>query len=78
VGPRNVYRYPRFSSVDLQATKEIRIPVFGKRAKVGVGVFNLLNQFNPRDVQNVFDSYRFGSFFNSPTRSFRGKFVVGF
>jgi hypothetical protein len=78
VGPRNVNRYPRFSSLDLQATKEIRIPAFGKRAKVGVGVFNVLNQFNPRDVQNDLDSYRFGTFFNSATRSFRGKFVLGF
>ena len=80
VGPRNVDRYPRFASLDLQVTKEIRILGFGKgrRAKVGFGVFNLLNQFNPRDVQNDLDSYRFGTFFNSATRSFRGKFVLGF
>ena len=78
VGPRNIDRYPRFASLDLQVTKEIRIPVFGKKAKVGFGVFNLLNQFDPRDVQNNLDSYRFGSFFNSVPRTFRGKFVLGF
>ena len=78
VGPRNVDRYPRFASLDLQVTKEIRLPGFAKKAKVGFGVFNLLNQFDPRDVQNNLDSYRFGSFFNSVPRTFRGKFVLGF
>jgi hypothetical protein len=80
VGPRNVDRFPRFASLDLQVTKEIRLPGFGKdrKTKVGFGVFNLLNQFDPRDVQNNLDSYRFGSFFNSAARSFRGKFVLGF
>jgi hypothetical protein len=80
VGPRNVDRYPRFASLDLQVTKEIRLPHFGRdrKAKVGFGVFNLLNQFDPRDVQNNLDSYRFGSFFNPAPRSFRGKFVLGF
>ena len=59
-------RYPRFASLDLQVTKEIRLPAFqGKKAKVGFSVFNVLNHFDPRDVQNNLDSYRFGSLFNS-------------
>ncbi len=80
VGPRNVDRYPRFASLDLQVMREIHLPHLGKNrtAKVGFTVFNVLNRFNPRDVQNDLDSYRFGGFFNSPGRSFRGKFVVGF
>ena len=80
VGPRNVDRFPRFVSLDLQVTKEIRLPHFGRdrKAKVGFGVFNLLNQFDPRDVQNNLDSYRFGALFNSVPRTFRGKFVLGF
>ena len=80
VGPRNVDRFPRFASLDLQVVKEIHLPWLGKRrtAKIGFGAFNLLNQFDPRDVQNNLDSYRFGSFFNSVPRTFRGKFVVGF
>jgi hypothetical protein len=79
VGPRNVERYPRFASLDLQVTREFHLPYFkNKKAKVGFSVFNLLNQFNPRDVQNNLDSYRFGGFFNSSVRTFRGKFVVGF
>jgi hypothetical protein len=80
VGPRNVDRFPRFASLDMQVTREIRLPRFHKdrRAKVGFGVFNILNRFDPRDVQNNLDSYRFGGFFNSVPRTFRGKFVVGF
>jgi hypothetical protein len=78
VGPRNVERYARFTSLDLQVTREFRIPRIGKKAKVGFSVFNILNHFDPRDVQNNLDSYRFGSFFNSPPRTFRGKFVIGF
>jgi len=78
VGQRNVDRYPGFASLDFQATKEIRLPRFGKKAKVGFGVFNLLNHFDPREVQNNLDSYRFGALFNSVPRTFRGKFVVSF
>jgi outer membrane receptor protein involved in Fe transport len=78
IGPRNAVRFPRFTSVDLQVTKEVRLPRFGKKAKVGFGVFNLLNQFDPRDVQSNLNSYRYGSLFNSVPRTFRGKFVLGF
>jgi hypothetical protein len=79
VGPRNVDRFPHFTSFDLQVLKEIRMPHFKERtAKIGFGVFNLFNQFDPRDVQNNLDSYRFGALFNSAPRSFRGKFVLGF
>ena len=67
VGPRNVDRFPRFVSLDLQVLREISLPGHGKRrkAKVGFGVFNILNHFDPRDVQANLDSYRFGTFFNS-------------
>ena len=67
-----------FASLDLQVTREIRIPRLGKKAKVGFSVFNLLNHFDARDMQNNLDSYRFGSMFNSAPRTLRGKFVVGF
>jgi hypothetical protein len=80
VGPRNIDRFPRFKSLDLQVIKQVRLPGFRKdrTAKIGFGVFNLLNQFDPRDVQNNLDSYRFGALFNSVPRTFRGKFVLGF
>jgi carboxypeptidase family protein len=80
VGPRNVDRFPRFSSFDLQFTRRIALP-FGDRrlhARVGGGVFNLFNHFNPRDVQNNLASAQFDGFFNSAWREYRGKFVLEF
>jgi len=80
VGPRNDKRFPRFDSFDLQVLKNFGLPFHGKEhtVKLGFGVFNLFNHSNPRDVQNDLDSYRFGEFFNSAVRTFRGKLVFGF
>jgi len=80
VGPRNGQRFRGFNSFDLQVLKELSVPFRGKehKVKVGLGMFNLFNHFNPRDVQNDLDSHRFGDFFNGPPRTFRGKFVFGF
>ena len=67
VGPRNVARFPRFSSFDLQVTRPISLH-FGEKhlhARVGMGIFNLFNHFDPRDVQNNLASARFGGFFNT-------------
>lgn len=80
VGPRNVDRFPRFSSCDLQVTRPIALPVGEKRirARVGFSVFNLFNHDNPRDVQNIMASSQFEEFFNPAWREFRGKFVLEF
>ena len=80
VGPRDVARFPRFSSFDLQVTRRITLPFGEKRlhARVGAGVFNLFNHFDPRDVQSNVASARFGEFFNSSWREYRGKFVMEF
>jgi TonB dependent receptor len=80
VGPRNVKRFPTFSSFDLQVSRRISLPFHRKRipVRVGVGVFNLFNHFDPRDVQNNLASARFGEFFNSSWREYRGKFVLEF
>jgi Carboxypeptidase regulatory-like domain len=80
VGPRNVERFPRFSSFDLQVTRPVSLPIGDHRlhARVGLGVFNLFNHFNPRDVQNNLTSDRFNGFFNSAWREYRGKFVLEF
>ncbi len=80
VGPRNVARFPRFSSFDLQITRPLTLP-FGEKhlhARIGMGVFNLFNHFDPRDVQNNLASARFGQFFNTAWREYRGKFVMEF
>jgi Carboxypeptidase regulatory-like domain len=80
VGPRNVNRFPLFSSFDLQVSRPISLHVHGKRvpARVGIGAFNLFNHFDPRDVQNNLASGRFGEFFNTSWREYRGKFVLEF
>ena len=78
VGPRNVNRFPTFSSFDVQVSRRILLPFHGKRipARVGGGAFNLFNHFDPRDVQNNLASTRYGGFFNSSWREYRGKFVL--
>jgi len=78
VGPRNVRRFPRLNSLDLQVSRPVSLHVGHRRvhARVGAGVFNLFNHFNPRDVQNNLASPQFGEFFNSAWREYRGKFVL--
>jgi hypothetical protein len=80
VGARNDGRFPWFDSFDLQVLRNFGLPFHGKEhtVKLGFGVFNLFNHANYRDVQNDLDSDRFGQFFNSAVRSFRGKLVFGF
>ena len=80
VGPRNTNRFPRFASFDLQVSRRIMLPLPHHKIKgrVGVGVFNLFNHFNPRDVQTNLASSQFGGFFNNAWREYRGKFVLEF
>jgi hypothetical protein len=80
VGPRDSQRFRRFNSLDMQITRPVNLPFPHKdlRARIGFSVFNLLNRFNPRDVQNDIDSDRFGESFNGVGRTFRGKFVLEF
>jgi TonB dependent receptor/Carboxypeptidase regulatory-like domain len=80
VGPRNVNRFPRFASFDLQISRRITVPIGGRKlkARAGLGVFNLFNHFNPRDVQNNLASAEFGGFYNNAWREYRGKFVLEF
>jgi hypothetical protein len=81
LGPRNTRRYPGFSSFDLQVSRPVAIRFGGDRklkARVGVAVFNLFNHFNPREVQSIEESARFGQFFNNSWREYRGKFTVEF
>jgi len=80
VGPRNSQRFPKFNSFDIQISKQISLPIPHKdfKARIGVSVFNVFNHFNPRDVQNDIDSYRYGALFNGVGRTFRGRFVWEF
>jgi len=79
VGPRNAGgRFPSLATFDLLITKGVAIPFRGKkyRGRIGLTVFNITNHWNPRDVQNNIDSLNFGTFYNSPYRSFRTKFEL--
>ena len=81
VGPRNVRRYPRFEAMDLQVSRPFALHLGESHQlhlKVGFGVFNVFNHFNPRDVQNNVASNEFGEFFNDAWREYRGKFVFQF
>jgi hypothetical protein len=80
VGPRNTKRFPRFSSLDLQILRPISIPFGGRhiKSRIGLSVFNLLNHFNPREMQSIAESPRYGGFFNNAWREYRGKFVLEF
>jgi hypothetical protein len=78
VGPRNESRFPRFISTDFQANRPFRLPIKERHAQIGFEVFHVFNRFNPRDVQNDVDSYRFGQFYNGVSRTFRGRFVLEF
>jgi len=80
VGPRDSLRFPQFNSLDLQVTRPIALPFPHKelKARIGFSVYNLLNRFNPRDVQGDIDSDRYGALFNGVGRTFRGKFIVEF
>jgi hypothetical protein len=77
VGPRNEGgRFPRLLTLDLLVMKGLAIPFRGKkyRGRAGFTIFNITNNWNPRDVQNNIASPNFGTFFNSPDRSVRLKF----
>ncbi|MBV9770945.1 MAG: TonB-dependent receptor [Bryobacterales bacterium] len=80
IGARDSQRFPRFNSFDLQVTRPFPLPFAHEKIKsrIGFSVYNLLNHFNPRDVQDDIDSSRFASLFSGVGRTFRGKFVLEF
>ncbi len=80
VGPRDTRHYPRFSSFDLQVTRPIALHLGDRNLhmRVGGGIYNVFNHFNPRDVQNIQESSLYGEFFNDAWRDYRGKLVFQF
>jgi hypothetical protein len=69
VGPRNGERFPTYFRLDVGV--EHRFKIFNLRPWIGVRVDNLLNSFNPTDVQANLTSPSFGSFYNSAYRQVR-------
>ncbi|MFQ5663674.1 MAG: TonB-dependent receptor domain-containing protein, partial [Terriglobia bacterium] len=81
VGARNQGgRFPTFASFDSQVYKDFRVKAFGKvrTIRVGFKVFNILDHFNPRDVQQNLDAFNALGLFNARGRLFRGKFGIDF
>ncbi len=81
VGARNrAGRFPIFNAVDLQITKKVSIPWKGRdrRFRAGIRLFNLLNNFNPQDVQENLASPHFGVFYRGVKRKIRAVFEIGY
>ena len=79
VGPRNrAGRFPIFNALDLQVTKMVDIPFKGKnrRIRAGIRLFNLLNNFNPQDVQGNLASDYHGVFYRGVKRKIRAVFEI--
>lgn len=75
VGERNSLRFPVFAQLDLRITRTFQ--VFKKyNVMLGLKVFNAMNRFNPRDVQNNIDSPAFGTFYNGVDRTYRAAFEI--
>jgi len=80
VGARNrAGRFPVYQSADLQITKLIGFNFRGKEQKIRVGLrmFNLLNNFNPQDVQSNIASPYYGTFYRGVKRKIRMVFQFG-
>jgi hypothetical protein len=54
-------------TVDLSVSRNVKI--FRWKPRVGIQVNNLLNSFNPRDVQNNIQSPNYRVFYNTIPRS---------
>jgi hypothetical protein len=80
VGPRDrAGRLERYRSVDLQISKLLAFHIMGKtrRVRVGVRLFNLLNDYNPQDVQESLVSPAYGVFYRGIQRKLRMMFEFG-
>ena len=74
-GKINGYRFRDFIQMDIRLTKNIKIKKY--TIQVGFKIYNLLNRFNPRDVNNNISSPYFGQFYNHVmTRQIRGVFEI--
>ncbi len=74
VGQRNeAGRFPAFAGIDvkLQYPFDFRFRRWHFKFRAGLKVFNVLNRFNPRDVQQYAASNAYGTFYNPLGRVFR-------
>ncbi len=74
LGPENqAGRFPTFLALDTKLQYPVDFKFHGHRIqfRAGVSVYNVLNHFNPRDVQQYFASPFYGGFYNSVGRLWR-------
>lgn len=66
-------RFPTFLALDTKLQYPVDFKFRGHRIqfRAGLTVYNILNHFNPRDVQQYFSSPNYGDFYNSVGRLFR-------
>lgn len=70
VGVRNSTRFPRFASLDMSVSKDVKIRD-KYTAQFIVSLFNVTNHFNPRNVKANIDDPGVGTFFASYRRFYR-------
>ncbi len=74
VGQPDSLRFPTLLALDLKLTKDFRIPflpwVRDHRFRGALGIYNLTNHLNPRDVYNNIASPYFGHFAGPQHRAF--------
>ena len=74
VGPENqAGRFPIFLALDTKLQYPVDFTFRGHRIqfRAGLTVYNVLNHFNPRDIQEHYASPNYGAFYNSIGRLFR-------
>lgn len=74
VGQPNSLRFPEFASLDLKLSKDFRIPflpwVRNHTIRGAMGIYNVTNHLNPRDVYYNVTSPYFGHFAGPQHRTF--------
>lgn len=74
LGPENQAGcFPAFLGLDTKLQYPVDFKFHGHRIqfRAGLTVYNVLNHFNPRDVQQYYSSPLYGTFYNSVGRLFR-------
>ena len=74
VGPRNSVRFPRFASLDMAISKDIKVRD-KYDAQFTLSLFNVTNPFNPRNIKANQADPGFGTFFASYRRFYRLDFA---
>lgn len=75
IGARNGERLPSFFSADVAVTKRIRL--MGRQMDLGIQVYNLTGNDNPREIVSNVASPHFGELRNSVDQSFSVKLGIG-